>query len=73
MTFFEVRFFWKNMENVIKHRNIKFVTTEIRRNSLVSKQNYYTTKFFMKYSLAIEIKEKCRYTYAFRTFNTRIK
>ena len=48
-------FFWKNMENVIKHRNIKFVTAEIRRNSLVSKQNCYTTKFFMKYPLAIEI------------------
>ena len=43
------------MENVIKHRNIKFVTAEIRRNSLVSKQNCYTTKFFMKYPLAIEI------------------
>ena len=33
----------KNMENVRKHRNIKFVKTERRRNYLVSEPNYHTT------------------------------
>ena len=32
----------KNMENVRKHRNIKFVKTERRRNYLVSEPNYHT-------------------------------
>ena len=34
------------MENVRKNRNIKLVTTERRRNYLVSETNYHTTKFF---------------------------
>ena len=38
--------FRKNMENVRKHRDIKLVTTERRRNYLVSEPNYHTTKFF---------------------------
>ena len=38
--------FGKTMENVGKHRNIKLVTTERRRNYLVSEPNYHTTKFF---------------------------
>ena len=38
--------FGKTMENVGKHRNIKLVTTEKRRNYLVSEPNYHTTKFF---------------------------
>ena len=37
--------FGKTMENLRKHRDIKLVTTERRRNNLVSKPNY-TTKFF---------------------------
>ena len=36
--------FGKTMENVGKHRNIKLVTTERRRNYLVSEPNYHTTK-----------------------------
>ena len=36
--------FGKTMENVRKHRNIKLVTTDKKRNQLVSKPNYYTTK-----------------------------
>ena len=49
--------FGKNMENVRKHRDIKLVTTERRRNCLVSKPNYHTTKFFTENLLAIEIKK----------------
>ena len=36
--------FGKTMENVRKHRDIKLVTTEERRNKLVSEPNYHTTK-----------------------------
>ena len=34
--------FGKTMENVRKHRDIKLVTTEKRRSSLVSEPNYHT-------------------------------
>ena len=44
------------MENVRKHRDIKLVITERRRNYLVPEPNYYTTKFFTEYLLAIEMK-----------------
>ena len=46
--------FGKTMGNVRKHRDIKLVTTERRRNYLVSEPNYHTTKFFTKNLLAIE-------------------
>ena len=49
--------FRKTMENVRKHRDIKPVTTERRRNYLVSEPNYLTTKFFTEYLLAIETKK----------------
>ena len=45
------------MKNLRKHRNIKLVTTERRRNYLVSEPNYYATKFFTEYLLAIEMKK----------------
>ena len=38
--------FGKIMENVRKHRDIKLVTTEERRNYLVPELNYYTTNIF---------------------------
>ena len=38
--------FEKTMENVRKHRDIKLVTTDKRRNQLVSETNYHTTKYF---------------------------
>ena len=38
--------FRKAMENVRKHRDFKLVTTERRRNYLVSEPNYHTIKFF---------------------------
>ena len=47
----------KTMENVRKHRDIKLVTTERRRNYLVSEPNYRTTKFFTEHLIAIEMKK----------------
>ena len=38
--------FGKIMENVRKHRDIKLVTTEERRNYLVPELNYYTINIF---------------------------
>ena len=49
--------FGKTMENVRKHRDIELVTTERRRNYLVSELNYHTTKFFTEHLLAIEMKK----------------
>ena len=49
--------FGKTMENVRKHRNIKLVTTERRRNYLVSEPNFHTTKFFTENLLAIEMRK----------------
>ena len=39
--------FEKNMKNVRKYRNTKPVTTEARRNYLISEPNRYTTIFFL--------------------------
>ena len=36
--------FPKTMENVRKHRDIKLVTTNKRRNQLLSEPNYHATK-----------------------------
>ena len=44
-------FFGKTMKNVIKHT--KPVTTERRRNYLVSELNYHTTKFFLEHLTAV--------------------
>ena len=49
--------FPKTMENLRKHRNIKLVTRERRRNYLVSQTNYHTTKFFTENLLAIEMRK----------------
>ena len=48
--------FQKTMENVRKHRDIKLVPTEVRRNCLVSESYYYTTKCLTENLLAIEVK-----------------
>ena len=53
--------FGKTMKNVRKHIDIKLVTTERRRNYLVSEPNYHTKKFFTENLLAIEMKKKHRY------------
>ena len=47
--------FGKTMENVRRHRNNKLVTTERRRNYLVSEPNFHTTKFFTENLLTIEM------------------
>ena len=53
--------FQKTMENVSKHKDIKLVTTEARRNYLVSEPNYHAIIFFFFFFadnlLAIEIKK----------------
>ena len=62
------------MENVRKHRDIKLVTTDKRRNQLASKPNYHTTKHFSGNLMATETKKTkvkinktiylaCQYTY----------
>ena len=45
------------MENVRKHRDIKLVTTDKRRNQLASEPNYHTTKYFSDNLMAIEMKK----------------
>ena len=47
--------FGKNMENVRKHKDMKLVTINKRRDYLVSKPNYHTTKRFSEDLLAMEI------------------
>ena len=45
------------MENVRKDRDIKLVTTDKRRNQLVSEPNYHTTNYFSEKMMAIEMKK----------------
>ena len=47
----------ENIENLRKYRYIKLVTTERRKNYLVSEPNYRTTKFFTEHLLAIKVKK----------------
>ena len=49
--------FGKTMENVKNIEVLKLVTTERRRNQLVSEPNYHTTKFFTLNLLATEIRK----------------
>ena len=49
--------FGKTMENVRKHRDIKLVTADKKRNQLVSEPNYHTKKWFSENLLAIEMKK----------------
>ena len=49
--------FGKTMENLRKHRDVKLVTADKRRNQLVSEPNYHTTKWFSEIVLAIEMKK----------------
>ena len=49
--------FQKTMENVRKHRDIKSVITDKKRNRLVSEPIYHTTKWFSECLLATKIKK----------------
>ena len=49
--------FGKTKENVRNFKDIEVVTTEKRRNYLVSEPNYHTAKFFTEHILAIEMKK----------------
>ena len=49
--------FGKTMENVRKHRDIKLVTTDKKRNQLLSESNYHTTKRFSENLLVVEMKK----------------
>ena len=49
--------FGKILPNMRKNRNIKLVTTERRRNYLVSEPNYHTTKFLAEDLLRMEIRK----------------
>ena len=49
--------FGKTMENVRKHRDIKLMATDEKRNKLVSEPNYHTTKRFSENLLAIKMKK----------------
>ena len=40
--------FGKTMDNVRKHRDIKLVTTDKKRNQLVSEPNYHTKKILFR-------------------------
>ena len=45
------------LENVRKHRDIKFATNEKWGTYFVSEPNYHTTKFFIENVLAIEMEK----------------
>ena len=47
----------KTVENVRKHKDIKLVITEERRNYLVSEANYHTIFFFSENLLVIEMRK----------------
>ena len=52
--------FGKTVENVRKDRDIKLVTTDKRRNQLVSEPNYHAIKCFSENLVAIEMKKKTK-------------
>ena len=49
--------FGKTMENVRKHRDIKLVTADKRRNQVVSWPNYHMRKWFSEGLLAIVMRK----------------
>ena len=48
------------MESVRRHRDIKLVATDEKRNKLVSESNCHTAKRFIEKLLAIEMKKNRR-------------
>ena len=49
--------FGKTMQNVRKHRDVKLVPTERRRNYMVSEPNFHATKFFTENLLSTEMQK----------------
>ena len=49
--------FGRTMENVRKHRDIKLLSTQRRRDKLASEPNYDTSKRFSENLLTIEMKK----------------
>ena len=49
--------FGKTMENVRKHRDVKLVTADKKRNQLTLEPNYHATKYFSENVMAIEMKK----------------
>ena len=49
--------FGKTVQNDRKHRDIKLVTTEAKRNELASEPNYHCTKWISKHLLVMEMKK----------------
>ena len=49
--------FGRTMENVRKHRDIKLLSTQKRRDKLASEPNYDTSKRFSENLLTIEMKK----------------
>ena len=47
----------KIVQNCRKHRDIKLVTTEAKRNKLASEPNYHSTKCISKHLLVMEMKK----------------
>ena len=47
--------FGKTMENITKHRDIKLVTTDKKRNKLVSEPNYHTRNYILEDLSIIEM------------------
>ena len=50
--------FGKTMENIRKHRDIKLVTIEARRNYFVSEPKYYKTNYFSEYLIVLMLMNK---------------
>ena len=48
--------FGKTMENIRKHRDIKFVAKDKKRSKLVSESNYHTMNYVSEYLSIIEMK-----------------
>ena len=49
--------FGKTSENLRKHRDVKLVTTDEKRNKLISEPNYHQTIQFSENLLALEMKK----------------
>ena len=50
----------KTMENIRNHKNIKLVTTDKKRNELVSEPNYHTINLISEDLSIIEMKKKLK-------------